>query len=80
MGKKRVQKIPKQAILVCPFCSEKNKARVSIENCPQSFVCPKCEKEVKNPIARCCVICAFSKSKCPRTLYMEAKVRRLELR
>lgn len=80
MAKKRVQKIPKTAMLTCPHCSKKSKALVSIDNCPQSFVCPKCNQEVRNPITQCCVICAYSKKKCPRTLYMNAKVKGLELR
>lgn len=80
MAKKRIQKIPKHVLLKCPYCSAKNKAIVDIENCPQSFTCPKCNQEVKNPLTSCCVICAFSDKKCPRTLYMEAKVKGLELR
>lgn len=80
MAKKRVQRIPKNVLLKCPLCSEKSKAIVSIENCPQSFVCPKCNQEVKNPITSCCIICAFSGKKCPRTLYMLAKVKGLEIR
>jgi len=80
MAKKKIQKIPKQVFLKCPFCYQKNKAIVSIENCPQKFVCPKCMREVRNPATKCCVICAFSNKKCPRTLYMEAKTKGLELR
>jgi len=80
MAKKRIQKIPKSVLLKCPHCSKKTKALVSMDNCPQSFVCPKCESLVTNPITQCCVICAFSNKKCPRTLYMEAKVKGLEIR
>ena len=80
MGKKRIQKIPKQVILTCPNCSGKNKALVDIDSCPQSFKCPKCNQEIRAPITRCCAICAFSNKKCPRSLYMEAKVKGLELR
>jgi len=80
MAKKRIQKIPKTVMLTCPLCSGKSKALVSLENCPQSFVCPKCNNEIKNPVAHCCIICAFSGKKCPRTLYMEAKVKGLEIR
>ena len=78
--KKTIQKIPKNVLLKCPFCSGRNKAVVSVENSPQQFVCPKCSQEVKTPIAQCCVICAFSNKKCPRTLFMEAKVNWLEIR
>ena len=78
--KKRLIKIPKIIILKCPNCSEKSKARVDIKNCPQSFTCPKCSSLIRNNLMNCCVICAFSSKKCPRTLYMEAKVKGLEIR
>ena len=80
MAHKKIQKIPKNVMLKCPHCLGKSKAIVSIENSPQQFVCPKCNADVKNPITQCCIICAFSDKKCPRTLYMEAKVKGLELR
>ncbi len=80
MARKKIQKIPKNVMLKCPHCSAKSKAIVSVDNCPQNFVCPKCFADVKNPLTQCCVICAFSDKLCPRTLYMEAKVKGLELR
>ncbi len=81
-AKKSVQKIPKTVILVCPHCKKGTTAKVSIEFSPQKYDCPKCKQEVRTPIASCCVICAFSKSgtKCPRELYMKAKVRGWEIR
>ena len=80
MASKRVQKIPKNVMLKCPSCSVKSKAIVSVENSPQSYVCPKCSFEVRSPITQCCAICAFSGKKCPRTLFMNAKVKGFELR
>ncbi|MEM4271806.1 MAG: hypothetical protein QXD13_01820 [Candidatus Pacearchaeota archaeon] len=81
MGRRKTTiKIPKSVLLKCPHCSERSKAIVSIENCPQKFTCPKCNQEVKNPVTQCCVICAFSNTNCPRSLYMQAKTRGLELR
>jgi hypothetical protein len=80
MAKKRVMKIPKNVLLKCPNCLKRNKAKVDIENCPQDFTCPKCNQIARNPITQCCVICAYSGKKCPRSLYMEAKVKGLELR
>ncbi len=81
MGRKRKSiKIPKNVMLLCPLCSQKSRAIVNIDNCPQKFVCPKCNQEVRNPLTSCCVICAFSGKKCPRSLYMEAKVRGLEMK
>ena len=80
MAKKKIQKIPKNVLLKCPSCSQKNKAIVAIENCPQAFTCPKCSAEVRTPLTSCCIICAFSDKKCPRTLFMEAKVKGLEIR
>jgi predicted nucleic acid-binding Zn ribbon protein len=81
MGRKKtIQNIPKSTLLKCPFCEKKTKALISIDNCPQKFTCPKCNAEVRNPITQCCIICAFSNKKCPRTLYMNAKVKGLEIR
>lgn len=80
MAKKRIQKIPKNVMLKCPSCSEKSKAIVSVENSPQNYICPKCDIEVRNPLTQCCVICAFSGKACPRRMYMEAKVKGLEIR
>ncbi|MBM3247004.1 hypothetical protein FJZ17_00460 [Candidatus Pacearchaeota archaeon] len=81
-AKKRVQKIAEYVILVCPHCKKGTKAHVDIENCPQSYTCPKCKQEVRKPVSECCVICAYSKNgkPCPRTLYMKAKVKNLEIR
>lgn len=81
MGRRKTSvKIPKNVMIKCPLCSEKSKAIVSIDNCPQSFTCPKCDQGVKNPLTSCCIICAFSGKKCPRSLYMEARVKGLEIR
>ncbi len=80
MAKKRIQKIPKNVMLKCPLCSAKSKAIVSTETSPQIYVCPKCLSEVRNPLTQCCVVCAFSGKKCPRTLFMEAKINGWELR
>jgi len=82
MAKKSVQKIPKTVILVCPFCKKGTTAKVSIEYSPQKYMCPKCKQEVRTPLASCCVICAYSKSgtKCPRELYMKAKVKGWEIK
>ena len=81
MGRKKtVMKMPKQMTLMCPHCKEKNKANVSIDICPQSFTCPKCNAEVKTPLTQCCVLCAYSNKPCPRTLYMNAKAKGLEIK
>ena len=78
--KKSVQKIPKSVMLKCPLCSKKTRALVSKDYCPQSFNCPKCKQIVKNPLATCCIICAFGNSKCPRTLFVEAKIKGLTMK
>lgn len=80
MSRKRIIKLPKTVMLKCPLCLEESKAIVDIENCPQSYTCPKCEALVRNPITKCCVICAFSNKKCPSSLVMEAKIKGLEIR
>lgn len=78
--KKRVVRIPECVILKCPHCGKGTKAKVSVEVCPQVFFCEKCKQEVRTPITSCCLICAFSKKKCPRTLMAEARVKGLEIR
>lgn len=82
MAKKKVQKIPTKVILVCPHCKKGTKAIVSVEFSPQKYTCPKCKQEVLTPITSCCVVCAYSKSKTkyPRTLFMEAKAKNLEIK
>lgn len=82
MAKKSVQKIPSKVVLVCPHCGKGTTASICIDYSPQKYTCPKCKQEVITPITSCCVICAFSKSgtKCPRELYMKAKVRGWEIR
>jgi hypothetical protein len=82
MVKKSVQRIPKSVILICPHCGKGTTAKVCVEFSPQIYTCPKCKEEVRTPMHSCCVICAFSKSgtKCPRELYMKAKVKGWEIR
>jgi hypothetical protein len=82
MPKKSVQRIPKTVILVCPHCKKGTTANVCVDFSPQKFICPKCNAEVVTPMNSCCIICAFSKSgtKCPRELYMKAKVKGWEIR
>jgi predicted nucleic acid-binding Zn ribbon protein len=81
MGRKKsVQRIPKSAMLKCPHCSQRTRAIVDVDNCPQKYTCPKCNQEVRNPLTSCCVICAFSNKKCPRTLLAQARVKGWELR
>lgn len=80
MARKRIMKIPKSVMLLCPHCKQKTKAMVSVDMCPQNYECPKCKQIVHTPIAECCVICAYSGKKCPRTLLMHARAKGLELR
>lgn len=81
MGRrKRVVKIPKNVMLKCPHCSAKSRAIVSVDVCPQIYACPKCNQEVRTPITSCCVVCAYSGKKCPRTLLAEARVKGLDIR
>jgi len=81
MGRrKRMIKIPEVVTIKCPHCGKGSRAKVSIEVCPQVFTCEKCKREVRAPINSCCLICAFSKTKCPRSLWAEACVKGLEIK
>ncbi len=82
MAKKRIVRIPKSYTLKCPQCQKNSRALASIENSPQGYQCPKCNKEIKTPITSCCVICAYDhkQRKCPRNYYMEARIKGLEMK
>lgn len=81
MGRRKsVVRIPDIVTLKCPHCGKGSRAKVSIDVCPQAFTCDKCKQEVRTPITSCCLICAYSKTKCPRTLLAEARVKGLEIR
>lgn len=80
-AKKRILKIPKRVTIKCPFCSKPNRVEVS-ENLINSLECKNksCKQTIKTPITQCCIICAFSKTKCPYNLKVQAKAKGLELR
>lgn len=78
--RKKVMRIPKRVTLLCPLCNEKSRVEIAYEASLPFFNCPKCEQRIVTPLAQCCAICAFSKTKCPASLVMEAKIKRLEIR
>ncbi|MDO8517446.1 MAG: hypothetical protein Q7S33_04970 [Nanoarchaeota archaeon] len=80
MGRKKlIQKIPKAVIIKCPHCSEKTKIKISQEGV-FSLDCKKCKQKISTPITQCCIICAFSDKKCPRSLMIEARAKGLEIK
>jgi Zn ribbon nucleic-acid-binding protein len=80
MARKKTMKIPKRVSVKCPNCSGKKRVEVSAEKGMNYFDCEGCGQNVKTPITKCCIICAFSDKKCPSSLVMEAKIKKLELR
>lgn len=80
MGKKRIQKIPKTVKLKCPLCLQITQINLEKTDKLSSYICNKCENEIKTPMMRCCVVCAFSNKKCPYSLKVEAHSRGWELR
>jgi DNA-directed RNA polymerase subunit RPC12/RpoP len=78
--KKRFIKIPKTAKIKCPHCGVVSKRKVPEDSSPQYFDCDKCGKRTLTPITQCCVVCAFTKTKCAYSLKMEAKAQGLEVR
>jgi len=81
MGRKKTTiKIPSVATITCSNCGEKSKRKVPLDSSPQYFDCDKCGNRMQTPVASCCIICAFTKTKCAPALLMEAKIKNLEIK
>jgi hypothetical protein len=81
MGRRKTTvKISKTAIIKCSNCGEKSKRKVPLDASPQYFDCDKCNFRMQTPINACCIICAFTNTKCAPSLLMEAKMKGLEVK
>ena len=78
MGRKRIIKLPKTAMIKCPNCDKKSRINVPIDSLLNYFDCKKCKQKIETPIMKCCIICAFSNKKCSQSLIMEAKGLRIK--
>ena len=79
-ARKRILKIPKRVTIKCPNCNYKNRLDVPENELLNSFECKNCKQLIKTPTVQCCIICAFSKTKCPYNLKIQARAKGLELR
>jgi Zn ribbon nucleic-acid-binding protein len=80
MAKKRIAKIPKTATIKCPLCGKGNRLAVSANDNVYFHECRKCKQRIETPQSKCCLVCAFSKTKCPASLLREAQMKGLEIR
>jgi ssDNA-binding Zn-finger/Zn-ribbon topoisomerase 1 len=80
MGKKRIQKIPSRVNVKCPKCGKNNRLEVPRDRLVNFLQCKHCKEITTTPFASCCIVCAFSKYKCPTNLLIEAKAKNLEVR
>ncbi len=80
MGRKRVVKLSKTAMIKCPFCGIRKRELIPQNMCIYFFECVKCKQKVPTPPAKCCVFCAFSNKKCAISIKEEARARGLEIR
>jgi len=78
--KKKVIRLPKVVVIKCANCGKLSKRKVPHDSSPSYFDCDKCGKRMETPSSSCCIICAFTKTKCIPSLLMEAKIRGLEIR
>ena len=78
--KKRVIIVPSSVTIKCPHCSKSSKISLFNDTYIGNLVCKKCKQNIETPPAHCCVVCAFSKKKCPQSLILEAKMKNLEIR
>ena len=79
-AKKRIQKIPSKVTVKCPKCGKNNRLNVPQDRILNFFQCTSCKEITTTPIASCCIVCAFTKKKCPINLKIEARAKGLELR
>ncbi|MEW6222899.1 MAG: GDCCVxC domain-containing (seleno)protein [Candidatus Hadarchaeota archaeon] len=49
----------------CPSCGHIQKIEVPQTSCLQFYKCNKCGRIISTPKGSCCVICAYSDTKCP---------------
>ena len=80
MSRKKVMLIPKIATIKCPFCGKGTRVDVSPEKNIYFLDCDKCKNRMETPQSKCCLVCAFSKKRCPASLMREAQMKGLELR
>jgi len=80
MAKKRIVKIPKTATIKCPFCGKGTRMDVSSDKNVYFLDCGKCKQRIETPQSKCCLVCAFSKKRCPASLMREAQMKELEIR
>lgn len=80
MSRKKVVKIPKTATIKCPHCGKGNRVPVSENENIYFLECKKCRQRIETPQSKCCLVCAFSKKKCPASLMREALMKGLEIR
>lgn len=81
MGRKKKQvTIPKTATVKCPHCGKSSRIRLEEDKFLGNLECGKCKQKIETPPAYCCVVCAFSKKKCPQSLILEARMKGLEIK
>ena len=78
MGRKRILRVSKTAMVKCPSCDRKS--RVDVKDGVYFFECKKCKTNVTTPAARCCIICAYSDKNCPAAIQRKAKAEGLKIK
>lgn len=78
MGRKKVLKVSKTAMVKCPSCDRTS--RINVKEGIYFFECKKCRTKTTTPPARCCIICAYSDKQCPATIQRRAKAEGLRVR
>lgn len=78
MGRKKVLKISRTAMIRCPSCDKKS--RINVNTGVYFFECKKCKAKTSTPPARCCIICAYSDKQCPSAIQRRAKAEGLRIK
>jgi len=78
--KKSVQNIPSSVTIKCPHCSKNFRIAVETDKNIYFLDCKYCKQKIETPKMRCCIVCSFSKKKCPTSLIEQAKMKGLDIK
>ena len=79
MGRKRVVRIPKSAVIKCPKCGKNSRLKMPDESL-YYFECKKCKNKLDVPQSQCCMLCAYGNTECAPVLKRQASSKNLEIR
>jgi len=79
MGRKKIIRIPKSAVIKCPNCGKNSRVEMP-SSCLFHFKCKKCKHDAGIPQSQCCILCAYGNTECALSLTRKALRKGLEVK